>query len=67
MFRAEVVVLEGDIRRKDKSGEIIIQDARWKIIIKMCIEKVIEERASYILLKLDSYGWETIKGHKIVI
>jgi len=28
MLRAEVVVLEGDIRRKGRSREIIIQDAR---------------------------------------
>ncbi|NJE84340.1 hypothetical protein E3E23_00565 [Thermococcus sp. CX2] len=31
---AEVVVLEGDIRRKGRSREIIIQDARRKIIIR---------------------------------
>ena len=34
MLGAEVVVLEGDIRRKGKSREIIIQDARRKIIIR---------------------------------
>jgi len=32
--KAEVVVLEGDIRRKGKSREIIIQDARRKVIIR---------------------------------
>jgi hypothetical protein len=31
---AEVVILEGDIRRKGRSKEIIIQDARRKIIIR---------------------------------
>jgi len=34
MLGAEVVVLEGDIRRKGKSREIIIQDARRKVIIR---------------------------------
>ena len=31
---AEVVVLEGDIKRKGRSREIIIRDARRKIIIR---------------------------------
>jgi len=34
MLGAEVVVLEGSIRRKGRSREIIIQDARRKIIIR---------------------------------